>query len=106
MAGGTNTAEVRELSALLELGTHRLRAGISRARVDFEVGWLTRRLARTTAIIALLGMLAAWWLSRIFARPIEELAEITRAVKSGSYESKAPVRARDEVGELAAAFTT
>ena len=68
------------------------------------MAWLTRRLARTTAIIALLGLLAAWWLTRIFAHPIEELVALTRAVKAGHYQTKAPVRANDEVGELAAAF--
>ena len=36
---------------------------MSTARIDYEVGWLTRRLARTTIVIALLGLLAAWFLS-------------------------------------------
>ena len=95
---------IRELTTLLGNGSHQLRLGFSTAHVDSEVGWLTRRLARTTAIIALLGMAAAWWLTRIFAHPIEELVALTRAVKAGNYRTKAPVRASDEVGELAAAF--
>jgi signal transduction histidine kinase len=49
-------------------------------------------------------MLAAWWLTRIFAHPIEELVALTRTVKAGQYQAKAPVRANDEVGELATAF--
>jgi len=81
-----------------------LRVGLSTARVDQEVAWLTRRLARTTAIITLLGMAAAWYLTRIFAHPIEELVALTRTVKAGHYQTKAAVRASDEVGELADAF--
>ncbi|MDW8308036.1 MAG: histidine kinase, partial [Verrucomicrobiales bacterium] len=34
----------------------------------------------------------------------EELVGLARAVQAGHYQSRAPVRARDEVGELAAAF--
>lgn len=95
---------VRELTAPVGDGPHVLLLGISTARVDAEVGWLTRRLMRMTAILAVLGSLAAWWLSRIFSHPIEELATLARAVKAGRYQSNAPVRARDEVGELAIAF--
>lgn len=95
---------LRELTKLLGNGRHEVRLGFSTAHVDSEVGWLTWRLARITAVIALLGMAVAWWLTRLFAHPIEELALLTRVVKEGEYEVKAPVRASDEVGELAAAF--
>jgi signal transduction histidine kinase len=93
-----------ELTALFGNGPHQLRVGLSTARLDQEVAWLTRRLARTTAVIVLFGLLAAWGLTRIFAHPIEELVALTRTVKAGNYQTKAPVRASDEVGELAAAF--
>jgi len=96
--------QIHELTALFGSGPHVVRVGMSTARLDGEVGWLTRRLARTTAIIALLGMATAWWLTRLFAHPIEELVDLTRAVKSGQYQTKSPVRANDEVGELAVAF--
>lgn len=97
-------AQMRELTTLLGNGPHQVRLGFSTVHLESEVGWLTRRLARTTAVIALLGMATAWWLTRRFARPIEELVSLTRAVKEGDYQVKAPVRADDEVGELAAAF--
>lgn len=97
-------AAVREWTEPSGDGTFRVRVGLSVSRVDYEVGWLTGRLAGLTALIALLGMLAAWRLTRIFAQPIEELVTLTRSVKAGHYQAKAPVRAKDEVGELAAAF--
>jgi len=95
---------IKEITTDMAAGTYRLRVGMTADRVDQEVAWLTRRLARTTGFIALLGMVAAWWLTRIFSHPIEELVNLTRAVKAGDYHAKAPVRARDEVGELAASF--
>lgn len=85
-------------------GPWRLRAGLHPSDGQEAVARLTRRLVRTTALSALLGVLAAWWLTRLFAHPIEELVQLTRAVKAGDYTVKAPVRAADEVGELAAAF--
>lgn len=97
-------SKFHELTATQTDGLQQLRFGFSTTRVDQEVGWLTRRLARTTAVIALIGILAAWWLSRIFSHPIEELATLTHTVKAGDYQVKAAVRARDEVGELAIAF--
>jgi signal transduction histidine kinase len=95
---------IRELTATFGNGPHQLRVGMSTARLDQEVAWLTRRLARTTAIIMVLGLLAAWGLTRILTHPIEELVSLARAVRAGNYQTKAPVRARDEVGELAATF--
>jgi len=99
-----DATRIRELTAAFGNGAHHLRVGLSTARVDQEVAWLTRRLARTTAIITLLGMAAAWYLTRIFGHPIEELVALTRTVKAGHYQTKAAVRASDEVGELADAF--
>jgi signal transduction histidine kinase len=81
-----------------------IRVGMSEHRLAEEVGWLTRRLARVTAVIAALGMLAAWWLTRIFSRPIGELISVARAVQQGDFGARAIVRAGDEVGELAVAF--
>jgi len=97
-------SQIRELTAKFDRGPHELRVGMSTVRVDADVGWLTRRLARVTAVIALSGMALAWLLTRIFAHPIEELVTLTRAVKAGNYRAKAPVRSTDEVGELAVAF--
>jgi signal transduction histidine kinase len=93
---------VREVAVPLAGGD--VRVGLSEAHVAYEVGWLTRRLARTTAVIALLGMIAAGLLTRLFTRPIRELVAAARAVQAGDYRARAPVRANDEVGDLAAAF--
>jgi signal transduction histidine kinase len=74
------------------------------SHIDFEIGWHTRHIIATTAIIGLLGLAATAWLMRLVMHPIRELVLSVRAVKAGNYQIRAPVRAMDEVGELAAAF--
>ncbi len=96
--------QLRQVAVMVGPEAHRLLVGLSTAHVDREVAWLTRRLSGLTVVIGCLGLASAWWLSRILARPIEELVNLTRAVKAGRYQGRAPVRATDEVGELALAF--
>lgn len=81
-----------------------MRVGMSEGRILEEVNWLARRLALVTGIIAVLALAAAWFLAAILTRPLDELVRLARAVKEGHYSARAPVRARDEVGELATAF--
>ena len=72
--------------------------------LDRERTHLTRQVHATTAAVAGLALLAAIWLARRFTRPMRELVEVTRAVKKGNYQARAPVRAKDEIGQLAEAF--
>ena len=72
--------------------------------VDYEVNWHKRRIVLTTIIITLLGLAATWWLMGLVTSPLLELGQTVREVKAGNYQARAPVRAKDEVGELAAAF--
>ncbi len=72
--------------------------------VDYEVNWHKRRIVFTTAIIGLLGLAATWWLMGLVTHPLHELGQTVREVKAGNYQARAPVRAKDEVGELAEAF--
>jgi signal transduction histidine kinase len=72
--------------------------------VDYEVNWHEHRIILTTTIITLLGLAATWWLMGLVTRPLLELGRTVREVKAGNYRARAPVRAKDEVGELAAAF--
>jgi signal transduction histidine kinase len=97
-------SSLREITAPVADGARQVRVGLSLARVDHEVHWLTWRLAATTAGMVLLGLLLAWGLTRILVQPIQELVTLSRAVKEGDYHARAPVRASDEVGELAVAF--
>lgn len=61
-----------------------------------------------TAAVSLLVVVAAGIVALFFAtgisRPIEKLAEFTRAVGRGDFSYSAAVRSQDEVGTLAASF--
>jgi diguanylate cyclase (GGDEF)-like protein len=50
------------------------------------------------------GLLGAMLIARSVARPIETLAGTARRIESGDYTAAPPLRARGEVGQLAAAF--
>jgi signal transduction histidine kinase len=111
VAQSTNTspanpkARVLERTAPLSGGLPgMISVALNDSHIDFEIGWHTRHIIATTAIIGFLGLAATWWLMRLVTHPISELVESVRAVKTGNYQVRAPVRAKDEVGELAAAF--
>jgi diguanylate cyclase (GGDEF)-like protein len=56
-------------------------------------------------LLALLGTLGlAYFLARLVTQPLQELAEGAKAISEGRYGHTIPVRSRDEVGELGAAF--
>lgn len=61
-----------------------------------------------TAGVSFLVVLAAGFVALFFAtgisRPIEKLAEFTRAVGRGDFSHNASVRSQDEIGTLAASF--
>ena len=67
----------------------------------WSVGMLTWLVfAATLAIAALIG----WLLARATARPLAELGDAAARVAAGDYDTRIPVRSRDEVGRLASAF--
>lgn len=51
-----------------------------------------------------IGLLGAVWLARGVARPVEALAAAARRIEAGDYTPPAPLRRRDELAQLAAAF--
>ena len=98
-------ARVVERSAPLTAGQGgALSVTLNDRHVDYEVNWHKRRIVLTTTIITLLGSAATWWLMGLVTSPLVELGRTVREVKAGNYRARSPVRAKDEVGELAAAF--
>jgi signal transduction histidine kinase len=81
-----------------------VRVAMLDTHVNQEVNWMLRSLAGTTAMIAMLGFVGAWWLTRQITRPMRELVAAAGALKAGNFQAKAPVHAYDEVGRLAVAF--
>ena len=64
----------------------------------------SRTLVVLIVFAVALGLLASLVISRGLARPIRELTGAMAVVGSGRLDHPIPVRSRDEVGELAAAF--
>ena len=81
-----------------------IRVVVFTTHVTNEVNWMIRRLTVSIGGFAILSVLAVWWLTHRITRPIRELVGVTRAVREGNYQNRAPVRAADEIGQLAAAF--
>lgn len=55
---------------------------------------------------ALLAIGAGWWLASSVAKPVEELAQVSRRVQAGELAVRATVYSKDEIGEAAAAFNS
>ena len=84
------------------LGGVRLRYSLAGLAEDQAV--LAKRTTLVGAIFAVLGVLAAALLTEAVTRPLNEVIRATRAVSEGKPVPHLPVRTKDEVGELAAAF--
>lgn len=69
-----------------------------------EAAVLKRDLARMMAYLTVVGLLMAWLMALVLVRPLDELVTGTRRVQSGDFTIRVPVRSRDDIGELAAAF--
>ncbi|RLP93918.1 HAMP domain-containing protein, partial [Micromonospora sp. BL4] len=61
-------------------------------------------LVGVVVLAGLLAVLAAWRLARVTTRPLVELAGAVDRVAHGDLTARVPVRTRDELGRLAAAF--
>lgn len=65
---------------------------------------VTLALLLLAFVLILLGVGAAFWLGRSITRPIDELVASAEKVGSGDLTGDVPIRTRDQVGKLAAAF--
>jgi signal transduction histidine kinase len=67
--------------------------------------FLRRSIAVAVAMLVI-GIAAAWILSRRITRPLRQLTDAADAISTGNYSHRAPVGRRDETGRLAEAFNT
>lgn len=80
------------------------RVGISNEGVRRVLLDLTSQVALTTAIVLVMSLLAATFLTFVLTRPILELVDATRAIGRGDFSRRVRRWANDEIGELADAF--
>ncbi|MDR5694787.1 MAG: histidine kinase [Armatimonadota bacterium] len=83
-----------------------VRIGLSDRSVSKTVASVTRQLAIATAVVSLLGVVAAYVLTKVLTKPILDLVEATRAVARGDLSVQTAVWADDEIGRLQRAFNT
>jgi class 3 adenylate cyclase len=65
---------------------------------------LQAQILLVTCIILLLAILAARWVSRILAKPVEQLVEGTLRIAQGHFNQPVAVKRNDELGKLAHSF--
>jgi signal transduction histidine kinase len=80
------------------------RVGISNQGVKRVLLDLTSQVALTTAVVLVMSLLGATFLTFILTRPILDLVDATRAVGRGDFTRRVRRWANDEIGELAEAF--
>ena len=69
-------------------------------------GAFLRRSITVAVAMLLIGIVAAWVLSRRITRPIRDLTLPAEAISTGHYGQRAAIERRDEAGRLAEAFNT
>ncbi|HEY3367050.1 MAG TPA: histidine kinase [Symbiobacteriaceae bacterium] len=101
----TDEGRIREAAAAIyspEIGIVRLgmsETGLYGAVLRVELNLLLAILA-----MAVLGIVVAWWLTRLMSRPVVELAHTARAASAGDLSGRVEAPFDDEVGELVHAF--
>ncbi|OBH86227.1 adenylate/guanylate cyclase domain-containing protein [Mycobacterium scrofulaceum] len=69
-----------------------------------RLGRFSRTVVLTVAIMIFAICVASMVLAQLMLRPIRRLQAGTQKISSGDYEVSIPVKTRDEIGELTAAF--
>jgi class 3 adenylate cyclase len=65
---------------------------------------LQQQIAIITGVCVLVALVAARWLSRRLAKPVEQLVEGTQRIARGDFSHPVTVRRSDELGDLARSF--
>lgn len=65
---------------------------------------VTYSLILSGALVALVGLLAAFWLSRQIIAPVAALTTAAQQIADGRTDARLPVTARDELGQMSATF--
>ena len=68
------------------------------------VGVLQDRIFLTGVVITIVMAAAAFFMAKLFSRPIKKLQEATNEIANGNYDIKTNINTRDEIGQLSASF--
>ncbi len=81
-----------------------IRVGLSKQRMEAEIGKTRLELGALSLAVLLLGGVAAALMARRIARPMQQLAEGAAAISRGELAQRIEPTTADEIGRLAAAF--
>ena len=68
------------------------------------VSVLQNRIFLTGVVITAIMAIAAFFLAKLFSRPIIKLKEATNEIAKGNYNIRTNIKTRDELGQLSASF--
>ena len=74
-----------------------------RDRAD-TIAALNRQVTIAAVAVAVIALVAAFWLSRRIVRPVEELTRAARQLESGDLSERVRIESSDEIGALGHAF--
>ena len=84
------------------LGYSRLSLYLS--HINDLIDELTVRILNITIIVVIAALIALWFFSRSLSQPVKKLAEASRKVADGDFDTKVNLKNRDEIGDLANNF--
>lgn len=117
LAAMPEDARTQEAARRAELGKRRTREEIDEVAADlayeqellgatFANELRTQHLELVAAALVTLGLVFGLGLHRLVVRPVQTLRAATRRVAEGDLETAVPVGSADEIGQLAADFST
>jgi class 3 adenylate cyclase len=67
---------------------------------------LQDRIFLTGVVITIVMAVVAFFIAKLFSRPIIKLQEATNEIANGNYDVRTNIKSRDEIGQLSASFDT
>jgi signal transduction histidine kinase len=81
-----------------------IRLGMSEAAISAEVTDHVSKILVWVLFVLLLGLVIAYAWTSFLTNPVSQLSKAVRVIGQGDFEWKAPIWARDEIGDLGTAF--
>ncbi len=83
-----------------------LLAEINESETLQPISVLQNRIFLTGIIITIVMAVAAFFVAKLFSRPIIKLQEATNEIANGNYDIRTNINTRDEIGQLSVSFDT
>ena len=80
------------------------RVGMSEHHLNQTLARVTWSLLATTSLVFLAGLGLAFLLTRLLTSPVKQLVQATEAIAQGDLDTRVPIWANDEIGQLQGAF--